>query len=94
MPSYAFQCSEGCEFDAFYTMAEVPRSRECSDCGATAVRAITAPHLSRTGASAFKLIDGAERSAHEPEVTTALPGRAGSPTPVSTNPLHAKLPRS
>lgn len=95
MPSYSFQCSEGCRFDALYSMSEVPDETRCRACGATAKRAITAPHLSAAGTSAFRLIDGAARSAHEPAVVDRLPNRGPGRSPaVTTNPLHAKLPRS
>lgn len=94
MPSYAFRCVEGCEFDALHTIAEVPPERECVVCGAQAVRRITAPHLSRTGSSAFRAIDDAARSSYEPRVTTSLPRSASNGTPVTRNPQHAKLPRA
>ncbi|WP_053382543.1 FmdB family zinc ribbon protein [Leucobacter celer] len=95
MPSYSFQCSEGCRFDALYPMSEVPRETSCRVCGGSAKRAITAPHLSVAGGSAYRLIDDAARSAHEPAVVDRLPARGpGRSQPVTTNPLHAKLPRS
>ncbi|CAG7599537.1 FmdB family zinc ribbon protein [Leucobacter soli] len=96
MPSYSYRCVEGCRFEAIYPMAEVPQETECRDCGAVARRAITAPHLSVADSSAFRLMDGAARSAHEPEVVTSLPSAAGPARrrSVTHNPLHAKLPRS
>lgn len=94
MPSYSFQCAEGCRFDALYTMSEVPAETVCRVCGGSARRAITAPHLSVAGSSAYRLIDGAARSAHEPAVVDRLPSRGpGRSQPVTTNPLHARLPR-
>ncbi|WP_083879211.1 FmdB family zinc ribbon protein [Leucobacter salsicius] len=99
MPNYRFRCAQGCEFDAMYSMQDVPLSAECRVCGAQAKRAMTAPHLSNSGTSAFGLVDRAARSAHEPEVVSSLPSNRGpgGPTkrqPVTHNPLHAKLPRS
>ncbi|PRI10679.1 FmdB family zinc ribbon protein [Leucobacter massiliensis] len=94
MPSYAFQCSEGCRFDALYAMSEVPRETDCRRCGAPARRAITAPHLSAAGSSAYGLIEHSARSAHEPAVVDRLPARApGRAQRVTSHPLHAKLPR-
>ncbi|SDQ53673.1 FmdB family zinc ribbon protein [Leucobacter chromiiresistens] len=94
MPNYRFRCAEGCEFDAMYSMSDVPRQAECAACGALAKRVITAPHLSASGGSAYGLLDRAARSAHEPQVVDRLPGRGAAPRqPVSRNPLHAKLPR-
>ncbi|WP_336658674.1 zinc ribbon domain-containing protein [Leucobacter sp. USHLN153] len=78
-----------------FPMSEVPRLVECRVCGGPAKRAITAPHLSIAGGSAFQLIDRTARSAHEPEVVDRLPARPkGAAQKVTTNPLHAKLPRS
>ena len=95
MPSYAYRCSEGCRFDAIYSMAEVPGEVTCRECGASARRAVTAPHLSQAGSSAYGLIDSAQRSAHEPAVVSSLPGAGPKRVqPVTRNPLHAKLPRS
>jgi putative FmdB family regulatory protein len=94
MPSYSFVCAAGCSFDALYAMSEVPSSIDCRVCGASAKRAITAPHLSNTGSAAYQLVDHAARSAHEPAVVDRLPG-SGAPRPqrVTANPLHSKLPR-
>ena len=94
MPSYSYRCEEGCRFDALFPMAEVPGETPCRECGAVARRAITAPHLSGTGSAAFRLVDGAARSAHEPAVVGSLPGAGNArPQRVTRNPLHAKLPR-
>ncbi|UOQ60426.1 zinc ribbon domain-containing protein [Leucobacter rhizosphaerae] len=95
MPSYSFQCSAGCRYDALYSMSEVPTETVCRECGGSARRAITAPHLSAAGSSAFRLLDHTARSAHEPAVVDRLPSQgARRPQRVTTNPLHAKLPRA
>ncbi len=93
MPTYVFRCDAGCQFDAFYTMAEVPRQAPCAQCGAAAVRIVTTPHLGRSGTSAYRAIEQSERTAHAPEVTTSIPSAPRKSTPVTTNPLHARLPR-
>jgi putative FmdB family regulatory protein len=96
MPRYDFRCECGAEFTATYSMGEVPAATGCPRCAASARRRMTAPNLGRTGSAAFGLIDRAARSAHEPEVVSgSLPGSRPRPgTPVTSNPLHAKLPRS
>ena len=94
MPVYSFKCDEGCNFDASYTMDEVPRHRPCQKCKAPAVRIITSVNLSRAGSPSFKAVESSLQSAHEPEVVTRLPHQAGRSTPVTTNPLHATLPRT
>ncbi|WP_247829172.1 zinc ribbon domain-containing protein [Arthrobacter antioxidans] len=75
-------------------MGAAPAEDACPTCGEPARRKISAPHVSRTGTSAFRLIDSTERSAAEPGVVSgSLPstGRGNSVYP--TNPLHRKLPR-
>ncbi|QIK64690.1 zinc ribbon domain-containing protein [Leucobacter viscericola] len=95
MPSYTFRCSEGCHFDALFSMADVPTTTECRACGGLAKRVITAPHLSAAGNAAFQLLDHSARSAHEPAVVDRLPSRGSArPQRVTQNPLHAKLPRA
>ncbi|QIM18867.1 zinc ribbon domain-containing protein [Leucobacter coleopterorum] len=95
MPTYTFRCSEGCYFDALFSMAEVPATAECRNCGGLAKRVITAPHLSATSSAAFQLLDHTARSAHEPAVVDRLPSRGvARPQRVTQNPLHAKLPRA
>ena len=96
MPTYLFRCADGCQFDAVHPMSAVPAQLPCPDCGGTARRIPTAPHLARTSSSAFQLMDRTARSAHEPDVVQSLPARAGRPTATrtTTNPLHSKLPRS
>lgn len=94
MPNYSFRCAEGCAFDAMYSMSEVPRQTACTKCGATATRAITAPHLSAAGSSAYGLLERSSRSAHDPQTVDRLPARgAASRQPVTRNPLHARLPK-
>ncbi|WP_245189981.1 zinc ribbon domain-containing protein [Leucobacter exalbidus] len=75
-------------------MSEVPRQTDCKVCGRAAKRTVTAPHLSATGSSAFQLVDRAARTAHEPDVVSRLPGQGRKPQRFTSNPLHAKLPRS
>jgi hypothetical protein len=54
---------------------------------------MSAPHLSRAGSAEFRLIDDSKRSAHEPPVVTALPGKGRTRPAYTSNPLHQKLPR-
>lgn len=94
MPSYSYRCTAGCIYDARFDMAAVPREMECRVCGSEAHKLITAPYLSRAGGSALGLIESSARSAHEPEVVSQLPQQGRKRTqPVTTNPMHQKLPR-
>ena len=94
MPTYSYRCSQGCTFDAIFPMAQVPAELGCRDCGSSAHRVITAPHLASTTSPAFKAVDAAARSAHEPAVVTSLPSNGRKRVQkVTRNPLHQKLPR-
>ncbi|HEV7950323.1 MAG TPA: FmdB family zinc ribbon protein [Glaciihabitans sp.] len=94
MPLYEFTCPDCLGFDVTFTMLDVPDSTECIHCGSSSPRKMTAPRISRSSSAAFRLTESTMRSAHEPDVVSALPGpsasRRGS---VTTNPLHTKLPR-
>ena len=75
-------------------MSSVPAELLCTECGSSARRVITAPHLAFTGSAAFKAVDAAARSAHEPDVVTSLPSSGRTRVQqVTRNPLHQKLPR-
>jgi putative FmdB family regulatory protein len=93
MPSYDFRCPEGTTFEASFPMGQAPGTLECATCGEPARRRMSAPHLSTSGSSAYRLIESTRRSGHEPEVVTSLPGSPRRPTRYTSNPLHQKLPR-
>ncbi|TFB91656.1 FmdB family zinc ribbon protein [Cryobacterium sp. HLT2-28] len=95
MPIYEYRCAEGQEFEVILPMGLAPDLLSCPTCQGTAKRRMSAPTLSLAGTSAYKLIDSANRSAHEPTVVDSrIPGvRAGTPQLITTNPLHRKLPR-
>lgn len=95
MPLYEFRCPEGTTTDASFSMATVPDSLDCPDCGARAPRQISIPRLSRTGSPAFQLMDRTRRSAESPDVVTSIPAGPGqaAPTRYTHHPLHQKLPR-
>jgi len=96
MPRYDFRCSCGERRTATFSMATVPDAIDCPECSAQARRIPSSPHLGRASTAAFRAIDQAARSAHEPDVVSgSLPGSARSRgTAVTHNPLHAKLPRT
>ncbi|MGE2728018.1 zinc ribbon domain-containing protein [Mycolicibacterium vaccae] len=65
---------------------------DCPDCGGPARRMMAAPNLGAAG-SAMALQDATRATADRPGVVSAPPPATGPRRPVSTNPLHAKLPR-
>jgi putative FmdB family regulatory protein len=93
MPIYEYRCPECSVFELICGMGEAPDSTRCPSCGATSPRKMSAPHLSRAGSAEFRLIDDSKRSAHEPPVVTALPGKGRTRPAYTSNPLHQKLPR-
>lgn len=95
MPLYEFHCDDGTAFEAAFSMADVPGLLDCPSCGMPAKRLFPSPRLSIAGASAYRLIDASNRSAHIPEVVSS-PGagsHGGRRHPYTSNPLHQKLPR-
>lgn len=95
MPLYEFRCPAGTTIDVTFSMAAVPEAVDCPDCGAAAARQISIPRLSRSGSSAFQLMDSTRRSAESPDVVTSIPAEGGRPAVSrhTSHPLHQKLPR-
>lgn len=95
MPIYEYRCTDCTDFEQIHRMGLAPAEVPCPTCQAPARRRMSAPALSAGGTSAFRLIDDAARSAHEPQVVTSTgPGqRPAARQSVTTNPLHRKLPR-
>lgn len=95
MPLYEFRCTEGDVFEQSHPMDQRPDEVSCPVCGNRSRRRMPAPRLSIAGGAAFGLIDSTRRSAHEPEVVSALPSGPRRPgAGYTTHPLHQKLPRS
>lgn len=91
MPVYRFHCSECGPFEARYSMTDVPDSAPCR-CGGAARRGVSSPAIGR-GGRAMSLIDATKSTADTPAVVDRVPAGTRRGTPVSANPLHAKLPR-
>lgn len=93
MAVYEFACPRCGSVEASFAMGSAPESITCPECGGRAERVFTAPYLSIAGRTAYKLIDSTEKTAHEPQVVTGALPPSERPTPITTNPLHRKLPR-
>lgn len=94
MATYEYRCTDGSVFEASHPIGEAPDILSCPLCGEPSRRVFSAPHLSRTGSAAFRLIDSTRRSAAEPEVVDSrIPGSPRRAQPHTSNPLHRKLPR-
>ncbi|MDI9917040.1 zinc ribbon domain-containing protein [Rhodococcus sp. IEGM 1379] len=94
MPLYEFRCTGCGPVERSFAMAEVPASIVCSRCNGESRRMVSSPRLSHVSSTAMGLLDSTARSAHEPAaVSGSVPGTRRSPTPMTSNPLHRKLPR-
>ncbi|RPA06117.1 FmdB family zinc ribbon protein [Gordonia sp. OPL2] len=94
MPTYVYRCDDVCDdFTQRHPMADIPDAASCPGCGRDARRVIGAPALGAGESSAMRLHDATRSTADSPAVVTNVPGRRRKTTPVSSNPLHRKLPR-
>ncbi|KPN21612.1 MULTISPECIES: FmdB family zinc ribbon protein [Arthrobacter] len=94
MPLYAYRCKDCADFEIQAPMGQVREAVPCPGCGAPARRRFTAPNLSRSSSSAYRLIESTARTASEPAVVSSPgTGRRSSGTGITRNPLHQKLPR-
>lgn len=93
MTTYTYRCPDCGPFDAQHALGTAPSEQGCPHCPARARRIITAPRLSLGDGRARRLLDATAATADTPAVVTGLPGRSRKPTPITRNPLHAKLPR-
>ncbi|MCT2295107.1 zinc ribbon domain-containing protein [Brachybacterium muris] len=94
MPIYEFRCPSSHLHELNLPMQAEARSAPCPECGADAARLISSPRLSRLGTRQAELIGSTEASAHAPAVVDHVPGAgARRPTPVTSDPRHARLPR-
>ncbi|MEB7504434.1 zinc ribbon domain-containing protein [Arthrobacter koreensis] len=93
MPLYAYRCADCADFEIQAPMASVPEAEPCPECGTPAPRRFTAPNLSRSSSSAYKLIESTARTASEPAVVSSPGGLRPAGAGITRNPLHQKLPR-
>lgn len=94
MPTYTFACGScGERTDQVHPMASIPDEVDCAACGRTARRTIASPRLGVGNTTAMRLQDATRATADTPAVVSSLPGPSRRPTPVTTNPLHRRLPR-
>lgn len=94
MPWYDFKCGDGHINERSFSLADDVRSIDCPDCGSIAERCVSMPMVMRANTASAAAITKAEKSAYEPDVVTSLPSAGNKrATPVTHNPLHAKLPK-
>lgn len=96
MPLYDFRCPEGDVFEAFFTMQEKPDTVSCPQCGQEAASRMPAVGPSQGKSAQMRIIDASKATAEQPEVVQSISGTRATkrqPTPITTNPLHQKLPK-
>ena len=93
MTMYAFRCRDCGPFDLGYPIGTAPDRSSCPDCGGSSTRMITAPGLAGGRTPYRSAVERSMASAHVPQVVSSVPGTNRRPAPVTTNPLHRKLPR-
>jgi putative FmdB family regulatory protein len=96
MATYDFTCRDHGVTTIQVPMSQVSPTLPCPTCGAEARRVFSAPRLSLGDSTSRRLIEATARTAHEPAVVSALPGRPFGPgrrRPVTADPRTAKLPR-
>lgn len=93
MTMYAFRCTECGPFDAPFPIGTAPDRSTCPECSGSSTRMITAPRLGFGGNPYRRAVERTMATADAPQVVSALPPPGRRPVPVSTNPLHRKLPR-
>ncbi len=93
MAMYAFRCRECGPFDARFPIGTAPEGSPCPDCGRSSSRVITAPGIGNRRNPYRSTVERTMASADAPQIVSSLPGGSRRAAPVTTNPLHRKLPR-
>ncbi|SHV86718.1 regulatory protein, FmdB family protein [Mycobacteroides abscessus subsp. abscessus] len=93
VPTYVYRCGQGCpDFTEQHSMATAPADTPCPSCSGQARRRIGAPALGAGNSSGMRVQDATRATADRPDVVSSLPASRRR-APVTTNPLHRKLPR-
>lgn len=92
MALYVYRCMSCGDTARSFPMATAPDAVRCPGCSESARRVFGIAGMSRGSSARMRLLDATHRSASEPSVVSALP-HVRCPAPVTSNPLHRKLPR-
>ncbi|CPR93677.1 Zinc ribbon domain protein [Mycobacteroides abscessus subsp. abscessus] len=92
MALYQYRCTSCGDTSCNFPLATAPDAVPCPGCPDSARRVFGIAGVGRGPSSRMDLLDSTHRSASEPRVVSALP-RARRSAPVTSNPLHRKLPR-
>ncbi|MFV8308455.1 zinc ribbon domain-containing protein [Mycobacteroides chelonae] len=92
MALYEYRCTSCGSTSRNFPLATAPDNVPCPGCPESAHRVFGIAGMSRGTSSRMRLLDDTRRSAHEPSAVAAPPAARRS-IPVTSNPLHRKLPR-
>lgn len=93
MPTYLFRCPTCGDTERSFPMAGVPDTLDCPVCATPAQRRPTGAVLGVGNGQAMRILDASARTASEPAVVSSVPSRGRPARPVTTHPLHRRLPR-
>lgn len=93
MVTYSYRCAGDGPFDLRAPMGRAPDRAACPTCAGDAPRAFTVPRLGSGRADLVRAIDATHAGAERPQVVSRPPPSGRRGTPVTTNPLHRRLPR-
>lgn len=74
-------------------MDAIPSEVTCAECAEPARRVFTSAALGRGDSQAMRILDATRSTAENPSVVRSVPGGDRN-RPITTNPLHRKLPRA
>ncbi len=93
MVTYEYRCAQDGPFDLRAPMGKAPPRAACPACEDEAPRAFLAPRLGSGRGDLVRAIDRTDAGADRPEIVSRLPASGRPGTPVTSNPLHRRLPR-
>ncbi|WP_109535506.1 FmdB family zinc ribbon protein [Mycobacteroides immunogenum] len=93
MALYQYRCTSCGDTARNFAVATAPNTVPCPGCPEPARRVFGIAGMSRGSSARMRLLDATARSASEPAVVSALPPIMRRSAPVTSNPLHRKLPR-
>jgi putative FmdB family regulatory protein len=95
MVIYEYRCQQHGVFERMQPMGAASSIAPCPQCGGDAMRALSAPSVTRSSRAAwFGAVEHAEKSRHEPEVVSAVPSAgARRARQVQMTPALRRLPR-
>lgn len=93
MALYEYRCTSCGDTARNFPMATAPDAVPCTGCTGSARRVFGIAGMCHGSSARMRLLDATHRSASEPSVVSTPPPSARRAVPMTSNPLHRKLPR-